>query len=162
MAAGNRILYAREGGNYYLRFIGDVRVTFCATLNTYIELLFTAPQIKSVVIDLRQASAVDSTTLGLLAKLAIYVNKNANLKPLMIVEDPSMIRLLESMGLDEIFVFCRDLPAKPENLKELPLTAVDTEDAKARVIEAHRMLISLNNRNMKAFSDLVKRLEEEH
>lgn len=161
MTPGNRIFYAEREGNYYLRFVGDVRVTLCAALNTYIELLFSASRIRSVVVDLRQASAVDSTTLGLLAKLAFYVNREAGISPLLIVTDASMVRLVESMGLDEIFAIDGELPVTPEKVKEMPLIPLDDEEARERVIEAHRILMSMNNRNMAAFSDLVKRLEDE-
>ena len=161
MAPSSRILYAHKNGNYYLRFVGDVRVTFCTTLNTYIELLFKAEEIHSVAVDLRTAAAVDSTTLGLLAKLAIYVNRVANLKPLLIVEDESMVRLIQSMGLDEIFSVVASFPDQSSSLQELKITHADTESARTTVIEAHRTLMKLNNRNMEAFADLVKRLEAE-
>lgn len=161
MSPSNRILYAQKDGNYYLRFVGDVRVTFCTTLNTYLEQLFKADDIRSVAVDLRTAAAVDSTTLGLLAKLALYVNRVANLKPLLIVEDESMIRLIQSMGLDEIFSLAEGFPDQAGSLQELELSHADTESARGKVIEAHRTLMKLNNRNMDAFSDLVKRLEAE-
>jgi len=161
MSQANRILYAQKDGNYYLRFIGDVRVTFCTTLNTYLEQLFKADDIRSVAVDLRMAAAVDSTTLGLLAKLALYVNRNAKLKPLLIVEDESMIRLIQSMGLDDIFSLADAFPDQQGALEELELSHADTEMARVKVIDAHRTLMKLNNRNMDAFSDLVKRLETE-
>lgn len=161
MSPPNRILYAQKDGNYYLRFIGDVRVTFCTTLNTYLEQLFKVDDIRSVAVDLRMAAAVDSTTLGLLAKLALYVNRNASLKPLLIVEDESMIRLIQSMGLDEIFSLASAFPEQQGALGELELSHADTETARGKVIEAHRTLMKLNNKNMEAFSDLVKRLEAE-
>ncbi len=161
MNPSNRIYYAHKDGNYYLRFVGDVRVTFCATLNTYIELLFKAEEINSVAVDLRTAAAVDSTTLGLLAKLALYVNREARIRPLLIVTDESMIRLLQSMGLDEIFSLAQDFPDQLQSLDELHLTHADTETARTRVIEAHRTLMKLNNRNMEVFAYLVLRLEGE-
>jgi anti-anti-sigma factor len=161
MKPENRIYYAEQSGNFYLRFVGDVRVTFCATLNTYLDRLFEAPQINSVVVDLRKAKGVDSTTLGLLAKLALYVQHRSNLKPLMILEDASLLRLIESMGLDEIFSLTDDFSEDSAKLKELPLTAVDSEEAREQVIAAHRTLMELNSKNMLVFSDLVKSLESE-
>lgn len=161
MKPENRIYYAEKSDNYYLRFIGDVRVTFCGALTGYLEKLFSADNINSVVVDLKGAKAVDSTTLGLLAKLSIYLKKTKNLTPVLLVEDASMIRLLESMGIDEIFELSADLPENIGREKELSCTAVEKEEARAKVLEAHKTLMGLNKKNMLIFSDLVKILESE-
>lgn len=161
MKADNRIYYAEEAGNYYMRFVGDVRVTFCGALTNYLEKLFSIENINSVVVDLKSAKAVDSTTLGLLAKLALYLQKTKNLTPVLLVEDASMIRLLESMGIDEIFGLSADLPEDIGREKELACTEVGEEEARDKVLEAHRTLMRLNSKNMLVFSDLVKSLEKE-
>ncbi len=161
MKAENRIFYAEDDGNYYLRFLGDVRVTFCVTLSSYLDRLFITENIESVVVDLLSAKAVDSTTLGLLAKMALFLHNKRNLQPLLLVEDPSMIRLLGSMGIDEIFSFVSELPENVEQVKELPFASADNDEARLKVIEAHKILMGMNNKNMNAFSDLVKSLEGE-
>lgn len=162
MKPENRIYYAEQEGNYYLRFVGDVRVTFCGALSNYLQKLFSAEQIVSVVVDLRMAKAVDSTTLGLLAKLALYLRDSKKLTPVLLVEDSSMIRLLESMGIDEVFDFSEALPEDLGQEKELSCTAVGDEEARKKVLEAHRTLMGLNSKNMMVFSDLVKSLESEN
>lgn len=161
MKADNRIYYAEDAGNYYLRFVGDVRVTFCVTLSSYLDRLFITENIESVVVDLKSAKAVDSTTLGLLAKLALFLHNKRNLQPLLLVEDPSMIRLLESMGIDELFSFVSELPEDVDKVKELPFTSADNDEARLKVIEAHKILMGMNNKNMNVFSELVKSLEGE-
>lgn len=161
MKAENRIYYAEKAGNYYMRFVGDVRVTFCGALTNYLDKLFSLDEINSVVVDLKSAKAVDSTTLGLLAKLALYLSNNKNLVPVLLVEDTSMIRLLESMGIDDIFEISAELPEKVGREKELECSVVGEEEAKQKVLEAHKTLMGLNNKNMMVFSELVKSLEKE-
>ncbi len=162
MKPDNHIYYAEAEGNYYLRFVGDVRVTFCGALSNYLQKLFSAEQVVSVVVDLRMAKAVDSTTLGLLAKLALYLRDTRKLMPVLLVEDDSMIRLLESMGIDEVFEFSEQLPEDIGQETELVCTEVAAEEARNKVLEAHRTLMGLNNKNMLVFSDLVKSLESEN
>lgn len=161
MKSENRIYYAEESGNYYMRFVGDVRVTFCGALTNYLDKLFSVEEINSVVVDLKSATAVDSTTLGLLAKLALYLRNTNDLKPVLLVEDPSMIRLLESMGIEEVFDFSESLTESMGKEKEMPCTTVGEEEARTKVIEAHKTLMGLNRKNMMVFSDLVKSLEKE-
>lgn len=155
-----RIHYAECKGNYLLKFTGDVRVTLCSTLKNYINNIFSADDMESVIVDLREAKAVDSTTLGFMAKVALYANER-NIKPLIISADKSMIRLLEGMGFDEIFTIADELPVDINKLKELKCVKASTEEARDQVIEAHETLMSMNHKNMQAFSALVKALERE-
>lgn len=155
-----KIYYAQCKGNYLLKFNGDVRVTLCTSLKKYIERIFDADDMKSVIVDLREARAVDSTTLGFMAKVAIYANKRS-IKPLLITGDASMIRLVEGMGFDEIFTITDELPGDMQKLKEMKCVKATTEEARSQVIEAHETLMSMNHKNMQAFSSLVKALERE-
>lgn len=158
--SNGRVYYADRNGNYLLKFIGDVRVTLCTTLNDYINVIFQADDMESVIVDLTEAKVVDSTTLGFMAKVAIYANKRG-LNPVLITSDSSMIRLIEGMGFDEIFSITSELPDDIDELERMNCVAGSTEVARNQVIEAHKTLMSLNNKNMQTFSALVKALESE-
>ena len=82
-----RILVAEDQGVYVIKLVGDVRMVLCASLNRYIESIFQRGDAKEVLVDALLASGVDSTTLGLLAKLAIHSNKHFNLKPKLFCTD---------------------------------------------------------------------------
>lgn len=156
-----RIYYTETDGNYYLKLTGDVRVTLCTGLSNYINKIFATDSISSVIVDLDDAKAVDSTTLGLLAKVALHVIKTENIKPMLIIRDASMLRLVEGMGFDEIFEVIGDLPDTPSKLKAIPCTKAPDDEARTQVIDAHKTLMSMNKKNMKTFSELVKALERE-
>ena len=156
-----RIYYAEEDGNYYLKLTGDVRVTLCTSLSRYIDHIFEAGNMRSVVVDLSQAKAVDSTTLGFMAKVAIHANSQQLIKPLLITRDQSMQRLVRDMGFDDIFSISTRLPTNVNDLHHMQCTTATTDDARRQVIEAHRTLMGMNNKNMKTFSELVKTLERE-
>ncbi len=47
----------------------------------------------------------------------------------------------------------------PDNLEELESTLLDEEEMKARVLEAHKILMGLNERNRSKFKELVDVLE---
>ena len=156
-----RIHYAEERGNYYLKFTGDVRVTLCTGLNNCINRIFDKGDISSVVVDLSAAQGVDSTTLGLLAKIALYALKNSDIKPLMLVQDESLARLINGMGFDEIFEMVDALPDTTAKLKAIRCSKASSDESRAQVIEAHKTLMSMNSKNMNTFSELVKALERE-
>lgn len=160
MAEG-RIYYAQEGDNYYLKLVGDVRVTLCTGLKNYISSIFDSETISSVIVDMTEAKAADSTTLGLLAKAALHVIQTEDIKPLMIIQDDSLVKVIEGMGFEEIFELVETLPDTPEKLQELPCTKAPTDEARNQVIDAHKTLMSLNKKNMHTFSELVNTLERE-
>ena len=66
-----RILVADHNGVYMLKFVGDVRVTLCATVDDYLHRMFDDREFKSVLVDLSETEGIDSTSLGILAKLSI-------------------------------------------------------------------------------------------
>jgi anti-anti-sigma regulatory factor len=155
-----RIYYAENDANYHIRFVGDVRVTLCNSLSKYIDHIFSGPALQSLVLDLREAKAVDSTTLGFMAKVGLYAISKG-LSPLIIVKDKSMIRLLDSMGFDDLFEMVPNFPADTESLKELSATNATSSEVRKEVIEAHQVLMSMNTKNMEAFSKLVSALQKE-
>ncbi len=66
-----KILAASHHGAYVIRLEGDVRLTLCTTIDEYFQKMFSDPEFASVWLDLCDAEGIDSTTLGLLAKLEL-------------------------------------------------------------------------------------------
>ena len=66
-----RILVGDHDGVYVLRFEGDVRVTLSGSFDHYMERILVDGSLDSVLVDLTDAIAIDSTSLGVLAKLSI-------------------------------------------------------------------------------------------
>lgn len=154
-----RIQFAEEQGTFVLKFIGEVRLTLCSALDATIEQIFTAPNFSSIVIDLTETHNIDSTTLGLLAKLSILSRQKVGLLPTLVTVHPDISRLLQSMGFDQVFNIINSPLPCPDCLTDLPSQDQSEEVVKAKVLEAHRILMSLNESNRAAFHDLVNALE---
>lgn len=158
MGAG-KILVAECNGAYILKLIGDVRVTLCATVDEFMEKMFTSKSFSSVMIDLSSTEGIDSTTLGLLAKLAIQAKKRFRLVPVIISSNPSITRILESMGFDRVFDIRDHMIADEQELQELPQVDCEEPEVCQKVIEAHRVLMGMNESNRAEFRELVEALE---
>lgn len=154
-----RIQFAEEQGTFVLKFIGEVRLTLCSALDATIEQIFTAPNFSSIVIDLTETHNIDSTTLGLLAKLSILSRQKVGLLPTLVTVHPDISRLLQSMGFDQVFNIINSPLPCPDCLTDMPSQDQSEEVVKAKVLEAHRILMSLNESNRAAFHDLVNALE---
>ena len=130
-----RILAASHDGSYVIRLVGDVRLTLCNSMDDFFEHIFADPHFVSVWVDLCEAQGIDSTTLGLLAKLALRVKEKFGFKPAIYSCEPGINRLLKSMGFHRLF--------------------------EQKVIEAHCILMGLSDENRHRFKDLLTALQRD-
>lgn len=158
MSAG-KILAAQHDGIYILKFVGDVRVNLCTAIDNYFEHMFEDPGFESVLVNLCDAEGLDSTTLGLLAKLALRFKHQFGLKPAIFCDNAGINRLLQSMVFGKIFDIREQSCADLENIAEIPAISGDAEVAREKVIEAHRVLMGMSEENRERFRDLVAALE---
>lgn len=156
-----RILVGDHNGVYVLLFQGDVRLTLCTAVDSFLERMFGDPGFRSVVVDLAQTESIDSTSLGLLAKLSIEAGKRLGYRPTLISIRPDVTRILVTTGLDDVFNIVQKPLEHREQLGELPCNSASEEEVRDRVLDAHRILMGLNDSNRAAFQDLVKMLEED-
>lgn len=154
-----KILVADEQGTFVLKMVGDVRLTLCTSLDEYLEEMFNKPGFHDIIIDLSEADNVDSTTLGLMAKLAIKAKELYQHIPSIVSPKPSITRVLESMCFDKVFKIKNKRPETDAELTEL-CDGVQTEQAmRPCILEAHRVLMGLSRENEAKFKELVNSLE---
>jgi anti-anti-sigma factor len=157
-----KILISDKADHYLLKLVGDVRLTLSGALNRYMEILFGKNQVKSVVVDMLDAEGVDSTTLGLIAKLGLHCRECYQMNVKLFCQNPSIIRTLECMGFDEIIDIFQQSPndfdTELQNLEEV---SAGVDEIRQQVIEAHKLLLRLNPQNSAEFTDLINALESE-
>ncbi|TXS92693.1 STAS domain-containing protein [Parahaliea maris] len=154
-----RILAASQDGAYVIRMEGDVRLTLCTTIDEFIQRMFSDPEFASVWVDLCDTEGLDSTTLGLLAKLALEVQDRYGFHPALYSCSPGINRLLNSMGFQQLFDLHEEVCAHTPGIDEIPQVEGTEQVVKDKVIEAHRVLMGLSDENRARFSDLMAVLE---
>lgn len=157
--AGYKILQAEKQGIYVLKFIGEIRLNLCSTLDNLVDSITLDPQFKTVVIDLTETEIIDSTTLGLLAKIAMAAHKQSHVLPTLISTSPDITRIITSMGFDKIFIIVREPASCIEELEEIPVLRASEQDVRNKVLDAHKVLMGLNKQNREEFKNLVRALE---
>ena len=155
-----KILVAQSQGIYIIKFVGDVRLSLCSTLDQFTDQMFESDEFKTVIIDLTETQCIDSTSLGQLAKISILYKEKYGQLPTIISTQDDINRILMSMGFDQVFYIVKELVSHVEYLDELPLKSVDEAEMRKRVLEAHKLLMDMNQNNRDAFQDLVNSLEE--
>src|SRR5690606_40135954 len=81
-----------------LKFVGDVRVLMSSALENYFSSLYQHPSLDAMLIDLTDTRGIDSTTLGLLAKMAIKLKKLYDVRPTIVSTNANITRILHSMN----------------------------------------------------------------
>jgi len=154
-----QVAYCR--GIHVIRLLGDVRLNLSSAFENYLDEILSAGEFNNVVIDLSQADGVDSTTLGQMAKISIVCREKFNITPTIASPNPGITRILMSMGFDQVFHII-DEPFNDEaNFQDWVAESLDEDTAREQVISAHRVLMSLNEKNKDAFRDLVDSLESD-
>lgn len=154
-----RIQAAFDAGVFVLKLSGDVRLTLCATLDQQAQQLAQTPGLESLIIDLRDATNVDSTALGFLAKVAMAVQGRVAGRPTIVADNPDVQRMLDVMGFERFFTLVEAPITEVCELNDLPEVSADMEETRRRILEAHRILMRMNEHNRKEFQPLVEMLE---
>ena len=159
MDSGN-ILHASHDDIHVLRFIGDIRYTLSPSIDRFLEDIFTRSKPAGFVIDLTETDSIDSTNLGLLARLAKRM-KTLDTRRITIVSNRTDINsVLNSMALDEVFDIVEDVSLEIKATREVPQQDIDRETLTRTLIDAHRALMEINEHNRKTFQDVVTTLEK--
>ena len=150
--------YARQGNTYILKLIGDVRYTMGCALGDFLEGLFTHTDCNDIVVDLTETHSIDSTSLGLLAKIANFNRQHFAHKTTLLSTNSDVNQILDSMGFYEIFNIRDTGEAITAALQQLAINTPCKDELTRIVYEAHQTLSDLNPRNQEAFKGVLDSL----
>ena len=154
-----KILVANVNRVPVLKFVGDVRVLMSSSLDNYFASLYGRPILDNMVVDLTETEGIDSTALGLLAKMAIQLRNRFNVRPTIISTNPDITRILKSMSFDVICNIMENPLDKSAEFNELKQEDETEDSVRQKVIEAHQTLMTLSENNRVEFQDLVSALK---
>ncbi|MGC9659313.1 anti-anti-sigma factor [Acinetobacter pittii] len=160
MSTGH-VEYASLNGTHIFKLIGEVRAHSCISLDKLLNRIEQQENVVGAIVDLTQTTFIDSTVLGILAKLGLKLKQTHHIQAVMLSTNPDITTLANSMGLGQVFVilnYCGD-----PNVCTLTLTDEQiTHNAMlGTVLDAHKTLMKLNANNQNMFEPLVKQLQKE-
>jgi anti-anti-sigma factor len=157
-----QIYYAVIDGRGVLKLTGTVRHPLSERLAQAARLVFTGAEVRSVIVDLTEAQFIDSTCLGLLARVGMRCLEIGLEPPILVSAHEQVTLLIKTTGLDRAFVLL-DNPTGPVAAM---VDAASLADLVRRpdprlVLDAHRALCELNQKNRHLFQSVVDVLETE-
>lgn len=140
----------------YIKFIGTIRYSHCGGLESHIEYLFDGHDYKQIVIDLEEADILDSTALGLLAKIAIQLKNTTKVSPIIFLKTGELANIIKRVCFDQVFQLIFNGELQPfEALEELVSNEQDEKQVLQRVIDAHESLAILSEKNRQLYKDIT-------
>lgn len=157
-----RVTHAEQDGVHVLRYSGKVDYMSAPAIQTFVEHLIERGHVSGLVFDLTDAEGLDSTNLGLLARVNERVHERGGGESVIVSSNDDINGVLYSMGFDQIFdivssgaVVPRDGDATIE-----PVTP-SQEELRCTMLEAHRALVRLSETGRVQFEEVVACLENE-
>ena len=156
----SNVLHASHNDIHVLRFVGDIRYTLTPSIDRFLENIFAGSKPAGFVIDLTETDSIDSTNLGLLARLAKRMQALDPRRITIVSNRTDINSVLNSMALDEVFDIVEDAGLDTDTIQEGPLQDTDKETLTRTLIDTHRALMDLSEHNREMFRDVVKALEK--
>ncbi len=154
-------LYAWLNNIYIIKLVGSLTYSTSGDLDAFINRIFSEGDFSNILIDLSETDSLDSTNLGLLAKIGRYTLDTFQRKTSMISPKEEINRVLKSMGFDSVFTVITEPEHFSGGLSAIPHTPRNERETAQTILDAHRTLMDLNEANRAVFKNVVKFLEKE-
>lgn len=153
------ILSARVGSVEYIRFVGIIRYSQCAGLEAHIDKIFDNPEFTDIAIDLEQADMLDSTALGLLARISIEYKNISQSNPIIFVKQGELSNILKRVCFDQVFNLITQT-SETDEIKFVELESIEQDENETlrSVLSAHKNLADISKSNMSLFTDITNAL----
>jgi anti-anti-sigma factor len=158
-----RASFGHVQGVSVLRLAGQIRFVTARALRHFVDDFIAHDDGDGMLIDLRAVELLDSTALGLLARIGRDSLTRRGRRAVIVCPDNDVAICLRSAAFDELFVILDEYPyVDTTPLVDVPLDAPDGEPELGRVIlDAHRDLARLSERNLDVYRDVIAALEAE-
>lgn len=155
-----KILAATYGKIAAVRLIGRASFKVSRALRDFGMQVIT-DGVESIIFDLKECTGMDSTILGVFAMIGL---ESRNKIEVVVVNcSESVFKALDGVGVSRLCKFA-EKPAdemKWSSLCEAAAGAMDMADVAETVLEAHKVLMELDEENVPKFKDVVELLEKE-
>jgi anti-anti-sigma factor len=155
-----------------LKLTGPIRFVAAQALRQFVDALIAEVDHGGVLIDLRRVDVIDSTGMGLLARIGRTSLQRFGRRAVIACPNNDVATCLRSVAFDELFVMLEAYPFDDDGrtLAEVPLgngngnvnacgNVADELGLGRVILEAHRDLASVSERNLAAYRDVIAALE---
>jgi anti-anti-sigma factor len=160
--ASAHVTHAERNGVHVLRYSGKIDYMSAPAIRRFLDELLDRGNVAGLIFDLSDAEALDSTNLGLLARIRERAESCHCGGSMIVSRNDDITEVLRSMGFEQIFDIVSDPRLGADPCSDC-LDAANPSSAELRdtMLEAHRALMRLSEHGRKEFADVVACLENE-
>jgi anti-anti-sigma factor len=157
-----QVTHAAQAGVHVLRYSGTVNFTIAPALQRFFQHLIHEGCVSGLVFDLTAAESLDSTNLGLMARVNEQVRETGCANSVIISSNEDIDAVLRSMGFDQTFDLSPASSEVPDTSAE-PVAAelLSAAELRQTMLEAHRALVRLSEAGRLEFESVVACLERD-
>jgi len=154
-------------GTCVIKLVGSMRcvevdsIAQSEAMNAFLDQCFESGDYAHFLVDLSETDAIDSTNLGIIARIAQHTRAHDLPKASIVTTRPDITRVLSTMGFDYVFIIIDNLERIPTAVEELPTVGPTDIEVARLVLRAHEALSALNEHNRTAFKSVVELLRKE-
>jgi anti-anti-sigma factor len=160
--SGGHVTHAAQEGVHVFRYFGAVNFTLAPGLQRFLQHLIHDGGVSALVFDLSAAESLDSTNLGLMARINEEVREAGAANSVIISNNEEIDAVLRSMGFDQTFEF---YPAGREwpdaSAEAVTSEAPSALELQRTMLDAHRALVRLSEAGRIEFEQVVACLERD-
>lgn len=146
----------------WLCFEGAIRYTEARELKAFLDQVVIPEMGDTTVIDLSEVPSIDSTGLGLVASIGRHSLNQFSRRAVILCPEGQVAQCLRAMQFDKIFTLTAALDPPPNLAIEPVGGPPDPAEPLANVmLDAHKELSGVDERNKARFSEVVEVLEQE-
>jgi anti-anti-sigma factor len=157
---GGTYYYARTDDVCVIRPVGTITWKASADFERFLDRILKDSSVRTFFVDLSKATYIDSTNLGLLARIHLATSSSDMRAAFIYSTHPAINSILSDVGFTEIFGHADTNPYESVSLRPVS-AAEDDVDHRQVILEAHRDLARLNGRNRNAFQPVVDEMERD-
>jgi len=155
--------YGTRDHTSVLALKGQVRYLLARSLRTFVDDVVAHDGSDTVIIDLCDLEFIDSTGMGLLARIGRVTLAERGRRAIIVCPREDVRTVLCSAAFDVLFEMLREYPFDPGiPLRLVPLAAPEEHLGLVHgqvILEAHYDLAALSEKNRQAFGDAIAVLE---
>lgn len=159
-----RYFFAEKNDITFLKMVGNLKYTSSSGFDHFVDGLMERG-FRNVLLDLSEATYIDSTNLGLIAKIAGRARSNPDVHVTILSTNEDINEILKSVHFEKLFTIVEEYP-DDHDLQEMPDQEIPDKERGRRedlkmLLEAHRALMDVHENNRPQFKDVVELLESE-
>ena len=156
------VTHAQKEGVHVLRYFGTVNFLLAPGIQSFVDHLIDDGGVSGLVFDLSSANSLDSTNLGLMARVNERLVNNGAANSVIISGNEDIDVVLRSMGFDRTFELLPSDSRRGEPETEtIETPSPSSVELRRTMLDAHHALVRMSEAGRREFEAVVACLENE-